>query len=762
MFGVALMLFLATAPATVNSPSSQPSNTNPQDAGSQAKALALVGHNKLQLGRPDEARIDCDAALKLDSTNAIAKDCLDQAATMFIDQDLNQADARLLSGDKKGAIDLASKWARAGARRPDQQTRAWRILHKARSTSLQDVFVAVTPAWLRDILVTVGIFAGLALLLLGFRGLWRKWKRGAWHSATTTWNMLPLRELSAAADLQTGMPTEAILDALGRLGHELATELWQPKLLLLRPTPPAEHEPATICEFLPDSLQPLVLVPAAKDLSLEWKLHDIQLDQAVQNLQLKTAAGIDIGSVARFMRGIWEWLNAGAPSITGVSRTTDKAVSLHLAAHGGRVQAIAVGASTDSAPGIDALQLSAERVALKFLFRMRYPNMTNGEIDGFAALRQGACQFARYAGAVPGAGEDFTTRTASLAEAAFNLGFFRASVPVQCSLRGASKECTSLALTDEIRQAVLLAEGVAHALVGGEKHLISAIDCFRQLQDWPGSRIEVLRQQAAYNEAMVWRARGAAGHCVLMLTGLLGERAPDTVPSAVEAERVSSPPVQELLPPAIRLAVRLARLSAFSTYDRDGWTTLPQSRADLLIDDAERLIPELDSIRRQTITPADQRVASYMYIEALRAAGHIELLFVISTAAARLYQDKRPTGLKDSDLDAGGVNRLCRAITFMRTCEDLAPGAALFCDLAEAYLLLKDFTRAQGYARHATLESKPDDSCYERAYYIATESFFLQNASTSRGLAKKYAMEFKGTVKLDEFKSVRAELGVGE
>jgi len=148
-----------------------------------------------------------------------------------------------------------------------------------------------------------------------------------------------------------------------------------------------------------------------------------------------------------------------------------------------------------------------------------------------------------------------------------------------------------------------------------------------------------------------------------------------------------------------------------------------------------------------------------MYIEALRAIGHVELLRVITGSASNLYENKRPTGLKRTTLNAEGTNWLNGAVSLMLTCEQLDPSCDLYCDLAEAYLLLKDFTAAEGYARHATLESNPH---YERAYYIATESFFLQNTAHSIALAKKYAGDFKGTITLDEFKSVRADLGIPE
>jgi hypothetical protein len=522
----------------------------------------------------------------------------------------------------------------------------------------------------------------------------------------------------------------------------------------------ANHDPAIIDGFRSDSLCSVVLAPAAEDLCIQWRLHDIKFDQALQSLQLRIPTGIDIGSIARLIRSVFGWLNAGAPTISGVAELTASAVSIHLFARGGRLRSAAVSASTESAPGIDPIQLSAERAAFKFLFRMQYPDISNDEIDGFSALRQGATRFAQYAGTITGVGDEVSTRASSLAAAAFNFGFFRASIPLHCAPPGDGVQRPSLNITDEIRQAVLLAEGVAHALVGKEPNYLLAIDCFRQLQDWPGSdKTLPLRQQAAYNEAIVWRELGSVGQCVLMLTALLGERAPDTIEPRCEAAP-SQQDAQPILPDAIRFPARVARLATFARYDHTDWKGLPSERAKLLIDDAERLVEELRILADQLSTSAhDRRLAKYMYIEALRAIGHVELLRTRTGPAARLYQAQRPTGLKDGSLTEDETRGLRRAISWMLTCEQLAPGCDLYCDLAESYLLLKEFVAAQGYARHATLKRSPDS---ERAYYLATESFFLQQTDASRVLAKKYAEDFKGTVKLEEFKSVRGDLGIPE
>jgi hypothetical protein len=748
-----------------------------------AQTQALIGCNELHLGRIAEAQSNCDAALKLDVANETAKKCLDAVAAMTADADLNSADAKLLSGKKAEAVALASKWANSAAY-PNARDRAWKILNKAQATIPAEFFDAVTPSWLRQALITMAILSAFAALLLALRKLWREWQRGKWYGSLTNntkWTMLPLREIAAEADKQTGIATNLVLDAFGRLGHELQRTLWEPMLLLLRPTPPADYEPAIIDSFLPEkNAIPIVLAPKTTDLCLEWTLHDVQLHEAVQNLQLKAGNGLDIGSVARFLRSIVDWFNVGVPTISGIAENQDKVFSIHLAASGGRIKCAAVTASTEAAPGIDSTQLSAERAAFKFLFRMRYPGMTTDEIDGFSALRQGVVQFAQYAGTVPGVGDNAVTRTSSLAKAAFNLNFFRASIPARCQF-GCVSENTSLAIGDEIRKAVLLAEGVAYALIASEhdrlagqsfhrredhvdhsqiakQNHLAAIDCFRQLQDWPTSdKTLSLRQQAIYNEAIEWREMGYDGRAVLMLTELLGEQAPDTI-----GDRNDSRPSCEPKPPmsnSIRLPVRLARLSAFAQYDKEKWTTFPTERAKLLIDDAEELIQDLRVLARTNLGSRDDRLLKYMYVEALRALGHVTLLRVISDPEQDIYENDRPTGLKRSALNEKGAAELDKALVWLRECEQLSPTCELYCDLAEAYLLQKQFKLAEGYGRHATLESDPRS---EAAYYIAAESFFVQGTDESIAFAKKYAQGFTGTVTLEKFKSLRRDLGLSE
>ncbi len=327
----------------------------------------------------------------------------------------------------------------------------------------------------------------------------------------------------------------------------------------------------------------------------------------------------------------------------------------------------------------------------------------------------------------------------------------------------------NLVVTDDIRQAALLAEGVAHALCGDPDSLDSALSCFRQLQEWPGSEAtRAVRQQAAYNEAIVFRTMGFYGQCVLLLTELLGDPIPDT--GEAPAVPGCSKPLKADLPDAIRFPARLARLAAFSQYTVIDWSTLPAGRAELLLTDAEKLVSDLDQLcARVQHSDHDSALAKYMYVDALRAAGHVELMSAINGGARDLYDsDGRPSHLNDkrmSDIPAQPTRQnLHRAIRWLQLCEQFAPDAGLYCDIAEASLLLRDFDVAKAYARHATLQATPSsqsastvcrqlagDPDYERAFYLATESCYLAG---DVAMAQKYLSRFGGTPTLDAFKAL--------
>jgi hypothetical protein len=824
----------ASVPRAASAGMQIPGNSAPAAITPGAKSTEAAAHfGKFQLhwGRIDAAQALCLKSLEADPANQTAIDCLNLAASMAIDDKLNTADNLLNNGKRPQAADLASSLIHSQAT-PAQQSRARKILHKARPSPLENAWAAI-PEWIRQILIAT-LFILLVVTLTQFaRWCWTSIRASKKFRRKTIWNLLPLRGPPDTSEAQTA--TDGLLDAIARLGDELDRMPWQPHLLLLRPTPPANYEPAVISEFLGNASQPrIVMTPEMPELKIEWNFHEVRLDEAVQNLQLKAASGIDLGSLLRFLMAMGKWISAGTPTISGTveksmadvsnpmaDRTTGPDVGanetpgagtpsgnifIHLAARGVGVRTVSITTSSEVQPGIDCVQLAAERAAFKFLIRMMYSQMTNDEVNGLAALRQGVSIFSEFAGTIPDAGGGATTRASSLKCAARNLAFFRSSIPIDCegierlkkhkktarnlgtgdagtkeSLQRQddnSSQVASIKISDEIRQTVLLAEGMANALTNDLTAQNTAIDCFRQLQEWPGSPQTLgLRQQAAYNEAIVRRELGFYGQCVLMMTEVLGERVPGT--EEKPPPPVPQPAPQNCLPDAIRYAARLARLAAFAQYTREDWSTLPDVRAQFLIDGAVSLVKDLESLRADSKFPVhDLRMAQYMHTRAMRAYGHVELRHVIKGPADRFYDPdtNRPTRLLTDALDEKipadqqAILALEQSVKWMRQCEEFSPSCELYCDISESYLLLKCFSSAQAYGRHATLETSPSvhsaaetparvgyDPVFERAFYLAAESYFL---SGDQDLARSYAARCPFEARLDEFKALRAELGV--
>ena len=542
-----------------------------------------------------------------------------------------------------------------------------------------------------------------------------------------------------------------VLDALSRLPRELGQEQWRPKLLLLRPTPPAAYEPEIIAEFLSSKLPGVVLIDTDKDLNLQCNLHDWQFDEAVQGLDLKIQS-INLGSVARFVRGILQWVNTGSPTLTGTAEVTpDKRVEVRLSASGGSSGFVAVAASTEGDSGVDSMRLSAERAVFKLLYRLRYPDSTQAAVDGLAALRQAVTLLEQYAATSAGATSDIKARDAALQKAAYNFGFARSCLT---ALRSAQLD---------VRPAVLLAEGVTYALLNQND---SALERFRQLEDWPTSdAVRAVRDQARYNSAVIQRRMGKLGAAVLELTNLLGERPPDLGAEAGVAEEERRKKGNELDTP-LQLAARLARAAALAEYDDEAWTRLSRVRAEIVIQDSKMLLQELLSLRPLN-QPRDERIADYLYTETLRARGRILLKFVKTRVCANLYEDGRPTGVKRElrgnqlvpreSVTKEGSELLAQAIDHMQRCEEHSGGTAgLFCDLAEAKLLVGEFEAAEQYARQATLV-EPDD---ERGYYLAAEIGYLSGASEQLERAKTYASAYRGEIVIDAFRDLISELGI--
>jgi len=293
--------------------------------------------------------------------------------------------------------------------------------------------------------------------------------------------------------------------------------------------------------------------------------------------------------------------------------------------------------------------------------------------------------------------------------------------------------------------------------VGDGEGLNAAIVCFRELQDWPGfDETNPLRRQAAYNEAVVWRLKGSSPQSVVrMLTELIGDYSPD-IDRPSSATRTSCPDSTVVEKDPILIAAGLARLAAFAQYEPDDWAGLPQVRIDFLMDKATGLVQALSRISDTIkLSEHEQRVRQYIKQEALRAIGHVEVFRLVrGPAGAQLYdQDHRPDTNKSLGVD--DRKRLIQATEWLVEAARVLPTPTLYCDLADACLLLKDFKLASEYARHATLRN----DVAERALYLASESCLLEGSERYRAFAMKYAAQCR-TPQFPEFIALRKQLNI--
>jgi hypothetical protein len=736
-----------------------PSRSPPFDIKS-AESRAQIGKYYLTIGRLDDAKSNCDAAFTDDPQNEAAKTCLRDIALQRVEQAFDTAPVKLLGGDSQNALQLshaAAQLASTLAAHPGftdaEKQRLQKLCRRAWLLQITASFAALVPDWLRQALVVIAVVAVLTIFLIIIRWLWRLWLRRRWQfSAKTHWTLLPFREDPGPP---TGTPTTYFLDALTRLPGLLARPPWTPQMLLLRPTPPQDHEPPIIDVSISHKYTPpIALLPEPHYARLDFEEHEIQLDDAVQMLQLKIAAGIDIGSVAKFMAAIVRWLKAGSPVISGTAATkTDGSVTIQIAATLRETQCLSVMANIAKAPGIDATQFAARRAAVKLVLRYNHREWTDNEVEGFTALRQAVLSFSQFAGTARGSGESVHTRASSLKQAASDFALFRASLPFHCTLSAASlndrkengKHVPSRSIiSDEVRQADLLAEGIAHVLAGNQKDLEEAVICFRQLQDWPSSENTVhLRQQAAYNEAIVWRQMGSYRRTVLILTELLGEHPyfldNPSEPQGTFSENSLLSRLTLAPHDPLRFPARLARLSAFGEYTVEDWTTLPERRIDFLMKDAVSFIPDFISEEENLISETEnplfeqqRHIRQYIYVEGLRAVGHA----IVLRASRSEKRDDKQNASPGSNDELPFREELRDAIAWMKEAEQVLPSITLYCDLAQAHLLLREFDKAQVYARDAILQ---DTEPNEYAIYLAAKSYLEERTETSLALARKYA-----------------------
>jgi hypothetical protein len=167
---------------------------------------------------------------------------------MTVDEQLNHADNLILDGKRAEAATIAANLVNSPAT-PDQKSRAKQFLRKAQPSMFAKAWVA-TPDWIRQVVITLLLILGFTLVVRLVRRIWVATRANKRFRRKSTWNLLPLKELPGSTDGEKA--TDGLLDAIARLGDELNRDPWEPRLLLLRPTPPATYEPASRIACGPD------------------------------------------------------------------------------------------------------------------------------------------------------------------------------------------------------------------------------------------------------------------------------------------------------------------------------------------------------------------------------------------------------------------------------------------------------------------------------------------------------------------------------
>ncbi len=208
-------------------------------AAANAQAKAYAGKYQLHLGHIHDAEAQCKEALATDPANKTAMECLELAASMAIDEQLNHADNLILDGKSAEAATIAANLVHSRAT-PKQRCLARLILRKASPSAFSRVWAAI-PEWIRQIIITLLFIVVGATVVRALRRIWTAIQINKMFPRKTIWNLLPLREAPGSTDGEKA--TDGLLDAIARLGDQFDRDPWKPRLLLLRPTPPAMYDP---------------------------------------------------------------------------------------------------------------------------------------------------------------------------------------------------------------------------------------------------------------------------------------------------------------------------------------------------------------------------------------------------------------------------------------------------------------------------------------------------------------------------------------
>jgi hypothetical protein len=397
--------------------------------------------------------------------------------------------------------------------------------------------------------------------------------------------------------------SDAVLDALRRVPSEVKIPIWTPDRLVLGGSAQALE---VWQDFGSSPHNKPMHEEAFRPLALnQGRAADNALADAFQSLQFNVG-GVGVNVAARFWRSVMDWWRDGQPGFSGFAQevaTTDgtaKQVVIRLTCSGGPYGTVTVYASTKRDDSMDVVAMTASRAAYKLLYRMSSNAETVEQIDGHAALRQGAKMLACCIRNVADSQPD-PVRTADLTKAVFNLEFARQVF------------CHDLKHLHDYVQALRL-EAIGCALLG---RLASALARLEELEN-AASKIgdaycAPIALEAIYNQAIL--------HIVQ------AEGATDASGALLLAARLLSK-IEALAPEdALAKAAAVRQAGILAALTRDKWNGLDPEYCHQIIETTQKFMEDLDTSASQ-LSGDDRRAYTVLASEARRNVAIASLRYI--------------------------------------------------------------------------------------------------------------------------------------
>jgi hypothetical protein len=810
---------LALAQSSSRTPPKAPRSPSATDQ------LTDLGRDLLAEGAVTEAQKHCQKAVDLDPTHRAAGRCLvavagRQAAeaetkkkaeaamgAATLNAMLAEAEARKRGAEEKAVAAMAT--ARGAAKTPEDLNRITAELRKLHPSAIAQAVARgrqwVEPfgtVWIFDIifalLFLLGVYSALRLARV-VRRTHRALKTGG--------GLLKTRWLYAPIEDKHGLGIDSlVLDAVERMKHDLAGPVEIPTLVPLRPTKGEPYQPEVWKDFRIHP--PRKIRGIHHNLSIAFAQNRLDLAEAIGQLQLKVG-GVELGSIAKLVRSLRQWLNEGVPTISGSASVAElpdgrKEVTVRLSRCAHRIPFAAVTASTEHQSATEAARLAAERAAYKLAYIFAMPACSHAQADGLAARRQGIALLQRYVACGEDAGEP---RRLGLEKAVFNLRFARAALGSDPIGPAHSAEAVASAHDDNLVECeLLLFEGIGEALLGHAREAVELFRTVRDIVDADRPAQLIFRLQALYNHAVL-EGRGAlsdppmiptrsaiaramqlheqviadadaalsqlaADHARAEVDVTTGAEDPEAQKQLAAAEKGASITLQAVR--TMGLLSRLGYVSAAAQWSSAEWDAVELRDVQHWLKIAESLIAELDAAQGTTPARPELSVMDIIKVETHRAFATIAARYLgkfrmvplpsivgprqapvqANDPAASVPLDSPDT----ASADRGLIARMLASLAFLTSRQN--PDVRLCKLLVAAHLQAHDTPTARRYALRA-INMGGRDECF----YFAAALDAL--ASGNGPEARRISQGFTTDKKIPEFRAIHelypaAPIGVYE